>query len=89
MTKWKAHQNTQITGSVHAQLSTQHKLLVESNRKYMSTLIDIALLLASQGLALRGHNESSNSLNQGKLLQYYYIQLLITLLFIIMLIFKK
>lgn len=84
MAKWKAHQNTQITGSVHAQLSTQHKLLVESNRKYMSTLIDIALLLASQGLALRGHDESSNSLNQGKLLQllhtiinnitvYYYL----------------
>ncbi|XP_050064259.1 zinc finger MYM-type protein 1-like [Aphis gossypii] len=64
MAKWKAHQNTQITGSVHAQLSTQHKLLVESNRKYMSTLIDKAFLLASQGLALRGHDESSNSLNQ-------------------------
>lgn len=58
MTKWKAHQNTQITGNVHAQLSTQHQLIVESNRKYMSTLIDIALLLACQGLASRGHDES-------------------------------
>lgn len=66
MAKWKAHQNTIITGSVHAQLSPQHQLLVESNKKYISSLINIALLLVSQGLALRGHDESSNSLNQGK-----------------------
>jgi len=79
MLSGKLTEITQIT-----QLLRQHQLLVESNKKYMSTLIDIALLLARQSLALRVHDESSNSLNQGKLLQ-----LLVTLLFIIKLIFKK
>lgn len=65
MAKWKAHKSTNEIGSVHTQLSSQHKLLVESNRHYISTLIDITLLLANQGLAFRGHDESKNSLNQG------------------------
>ena len=65
MAKWKAHKSSNVIGSVHTQLSSQHQLLVEGNRKYMSTLIDIVLLLANQGLAFRGHDESKDSLNQG------------------------
>lgn len=71
MAKWKAHKSSNEIGSVHTQLSSQHKLLVERNRKYMSTLIDIILLTANQGLAFRGHDESTSSLNQGIIIQTY------------------
>lgn len=65
--KWNAYKNTELTGNVHSQLSSQHKLQVKNNKKYLSMLIDIALLLSSQGLAFRGHNESNTSINQGKI----------------------
>lgn len=49
---------------------SSHKILVESNRKYVKTIIDIVIHLASQGLAYRDHDESKTSLNQGT---YNYI----------------
>lgn len=52
-------------GSVVAQLSTFHKEEVTKNCKYMSSLIEIILYIAKQGFAFRGHNETSNSINQG------------------------
>lgn len=66
MVKWMEYINTKKTGSICAQLSTQHKLEIEGNRKYIKTLVDISLFLSQQGLAFRGHDESSDSLNQGK-----------------------
>lgn len=70
MAKWLGHNNTETTGSVHTQLSTQHKLEVEANRNYIKTLIDITLYLSCQGLPFRGHDESTDSLNKGR---YKYI----------------
>eukprot|EP00102_Acyrthosiphon_pisum_P018828 XP_016656038.1 PREDICTED: uncharacterized protein LOC107882336 [Acyrthosiphon pisum] len=63
--KWLGHKNTETIGSVHTQLSTQHKLEVEANKSYIKTLIDIALYLSCQGLPFRGHDESTDSLNKG------------------------
>ena len=36
---------------------------IENNRQVLTHLLDIIRLLAKQNLALRGHNESANSLN--------------------------
>ncbi|XP_050530995.1 zinc finger MYM-type protein 1-like [Daktulosphaira vitifoliae] len=65
LAKWTAHKKSKITGSIVTQLSSQHSKLVEMNRQYMRALIDIVLLLSRQGIAFRGHNETSSSLNQG------------------------
>lgn len=65
MSKWSAYDATKTSHNVHTQLLSNHELLVESNKKYIKTLIDITIFLASQGLAYRGHNESQTSLNQG------------------------
>lgn len=48
------------------QLSSQHQLEVEANKAYVKTLIDITLYLSCQGLPFRGHDESTDSLNQGR-----------------------
>jgi len=66
MTKWEEHVNTKSSGTIHEQLSSSYKLIVEKNRKYMKTLIEITLFLGNQGLAFRGHNESKLSLNKGE-----------------------
>lgn len=65
MAKWNAHIQTKSTGNIHTQLSSSHKILVEKNRKYVKTLVDITLFLSCQGLAFRGHDESKLSINQG------------------------
>lgn len=65
MEKWQSHKDTEKTGSVMAQVSSQHKLLIESNRRYIRTLCEVILFLCRQGLAFRGHNEAPSSMNQG------------------------
>lgn len=65
MVRWAGHKSKNTHGSVHSQLISNHKLVVESNRKYVKMLIDIVIYIASQGLAYRGHDESKTSLNQG------------------------
>ncbi|CAI6358861.1 unnamed protein product [Macrosiphum euphorbiae] len=65
MEKWMAHKETEKTGTVLTQISSQHKLLIESNRMYIRTLSEVTLFLCRQGLAFRGHDESIDSLNQG------------------------
>ncbi|XP_060881711.1 zinc finger MYM-type protein 1-like [Metopolophium dirhodum] len=65
LSKMCAYKSSLKTGSVVTQLSSAHKKQVEINRKYMSSLIDVVLYLAKQGIAFRGHNENLDSLNQG------------------------
>jgi hypothetical protein len=74
-----AYKSSLKRGSVVIQLSSFHKKQVETNHKYMSSLIDIVLYLAKQGIAFRGHNENLDSLNQGTfiiLLNYFYLNYL-------------
>jgi len=54
MVKWSAYQKTKETGSVYSQISSQHSLMVESNKKYMKMLVDIVLFVCCQGIGLRG-----------------------------------
>lgn len=65
MEKWMAYKETEKTGTVLTQISSQHKLLIESNRRYIRTLSEVTLFLCRLGLAFRGHDESIDSLNQG------------------------
>ena len=39
--------------------------VISDNRKYISILMEAILYCAQQGIALRGHNESQDSLNPG------------------------
>ncbi|XP_008178284.1 uncharacterized protein LOC103307776 [Acyrthosiphon pisum] len=65
MAKWEAYISTIRTGSVHSQVASSHKLLVEKNVQCIKTLVDITLFLSCQRLAFRGHEESKLSLNHG------------------------
>ena len=65
MVKWSAYQKTKETGSVYSQISFQHSLMVESNRRYVKMLVDIVLFVICQGISFRGHDETKDSLNQG------------------------
>ena len=50
-------------------LSTAHQEKVNENRTYLARLVQILLFFARQGIALRGDNESSASLNKGNFLE--------------------
>lgn len=43
----------------------QSKDIIPENRKYLQTMLKIALLCVHQDLALRGHDKSENSENKG------------------------
>ncbi|XP_022180454.1 zinc finger MYM-type protein 1-like [Myzus persicae] len=62
--KMMAYKSSEKTGSVVTQLSSFHKEEVARNCKFMSSLIEIILYIAKQGIALRGHNEGTDSINQ-------------------------
>lgn len=49
----------------YSQISSQHTLMVESNRKYMKILVDIFLYIRCQGIGFQGHDETKDSLNHG------------------------
>lgn len=65
MAKWSAHTKSKSTGSVYTLLSNAKHEEVIKNRNYIKCIIDIILYLSRQGIAFRGHQEDSNSLNQG------------------------
>ena len=46
-------------------LISQRRTVIQENRKFLQTMLKIALLCARQDLALRGHDESENSENKG------------------------
>lgn len=64
--KLHAYKQSHKIGNVHTQLNRAHKELVEKNRKYVSIIIDILKYITRQRIALRGHDESKNSNNQGR-----------------------
>jgi len=64
--KLHAYKQSLKIGNVHTQLNTAHKELVEKNQKYVSIIIDFFKYITHQGIALRGHDKSKNSYNQGR-----------------------
>ena len=65
MAKWMAYKQTKSSPTVADQLISQRASTVAANRMYISTLSQVAVLCARQGIALRGHDESSTSSNKG------------------------
>lgn len=66
MAKWIAHQKSKSTGSIYTLLSNaKNEEVIIKNRNYVKCIIDIILYVSLQGIAFRGHQEDSNSLNQG------------------------
>lgn len=59
------YKNSKINGSIISKMSAFHQQQIIKNRNYLLHLIDIALYLGKQGIAFRGHDESSDSNNQG------------------------
>ena len=63
MAKWMAYKQTKSSPTVADQLISLRASTVAANRMYISTLSQVAVLCARQGIALRGHDESSTSSN--------------------------
>jgi len=66
--------NCQKLISIANELKSQHAQEVKrnretKNREYLQFIIENLLFLGKQGLALRGHEESSNSKNKGNFLE--------------------
>lgn len=51
--------------SVADQLHTSRTLQIEKNRHYLKVVADVILLCALHEIALRGHDESLESVNRG------------------------
>ncbi|XP_063070750.1 probable serine/threonine-protein kinase irlF [Engraulis encrasicolus] len=66
MMAWGEHQKmTKNKTSVLGMMSKTNKDQIEENKHYLKTLAEVLLLTATQNIALRGHNESETSKNQG------------------------
>lgn len=72
MAGWGAYRDEQRSGeNVYTSLSKANKNEIERNRKRVKNAIDIIILCAKQGIALRGHRESESSDNRGNFLEIY------------------
>lgn len=69
MAKWMAYKQTKSSHTVADQLTSKRASTVAANRMYISTLSQVAVLCARQGIALRGHDESSTSSNNVEILE--------------------
>ena len=66
MVSWQEYQIRTRTGqSIGVQLDNIGSQVICQNRKYVVALIEGILYCSQQGIALRGHNESDDSLNPG------------------------
>ena len=63
MAHWASFKQTKDHGAVADLLVSQRRATIQENRKYLQTMLKIALLCARQDLALRGHDESEISGN--------------------------
>ena len=66
MVSWQEYQIRTRTGqSIGVQLDNIGSQIICQNRKYVVALMEGILYCSQQGIALRGHNESDDSLNYG------------------------
>lgn len=72
-TRLSEYVSSKKLGTVVSKMCIANKILIEKNRKYVSQLIDIVLYLSKQGIAFRGHEESSKSTNKGNTFEYLSI----------------
>ncbi|CAL1672073.1 unnamed protein product [Lasius platythorax] len=72
MVSWESYKQMQKADgakSIASQLSAAHVEEVRRNRKYIMKIADILRLITTQGIALRGHDESALSDNRGNFIQ--------------------
>jgi len=67
--KWEAYEQSSKAGSVVSQLSAENKKKISENRDYAKKVTRLIIFLGRQGLALRGHDESTESTNRGNFLE--------------------
>lgn len=72
-------QKTGGAKSIASQLSAAHAEEVKRNRKYIMKITDILRLIATQSIALRGHDESALMIIEAILLKFFIILLKMTL----------
>ena len=58
---WGAYKQVKAHGSIAEQLDSQLSAAIQSNRKFMKTIAEMAILCARQNMALRGHDEQDTS----------------------------
>lgn len=61
MDKWSAYKKKKYNITVSTQIFSQHKLMVENNRKYVTTLVYIIIFISCRGFGFRGHDETKYS----------------------------
>jgi len=71
ISRMSGYKNSVVAGCVSSQISIAHQQFVESNINYLKKIINIALFLARQGIAFRGHKEDTNSPKQGNFIEMY------------------
>ena len=70
MVAWDCFKATANSGTIGDQLGNARADQVRRNRHYVKTIAAVLLLCARQDIgALRGHRESSDSLNRGNFLE--------------------
>ena len=57
------------SGSILNNISSEHEKFLTENRVYLEKLVNILIYLAKQGCALRGHDETDESTNQGNFIE--------------------
>ena len=66
---WSAYKQVEAHGSVAEQFDSQLSATIQSNRMFLKTIAQVAILCARQNMALRGHDEQDTSLNKGNFLE--------------------
>ncbi|CAH1731843.1 unnamed protein product [Aphis gossypii] len=84
MSRWVDRKKNDKCGtSIHTEIISGQKAVVESNRDYLKKIIEVTLFLARQGISFRAHREYEQSLNRGYFPTFYLYLLVIHLINII------
>lgn len=57
------------SGSIIGSIDKHHSTVVTENRQYLKCILETLLYCFKQGIAIRGHNDESESLNKGNFLE--------------------
>lgn len=70
MVSWQEYVKNKESGtSVANRLDAARSQLITKNRHYLKTILEVLLVCSQQEIALRGHRESTKSLNRGNFLE--------------------
>jgi len=61
-------------GNIATNVSTYCKQTLQKNREYLTLVLDSLLFCCRQGIAIRGHNESEDSLNKSNFLELLHLR---------------